>query len=130
MSCISCPLQFRSDIPADDDASTPRPRRQCPITQEEDPMRYGFVGLGNLGAHLAGSLVRAGFDVAVNDLDKSHAAPLIDKGARWAVTPKLLAETVDAVMTCLPTPAASEAVLAGPDGILAGLQRGGTWIEM
>jgi 3-hydroxyisobutyrate dehydrogenase len=93
-------------------------------------MRYGFIGLGNLGAHLAGSLVREGFDVTINDLSKANAAKLIANGAKWADTPKALAETVDAVITCLPSPSVSEAVLTGPSGILAGLKRGGVWIEM
>jgi 3-hydroxyisobutyrate dehydrogenase len=93
-------------------------------------MRYGFIGLGNLGAHLAGSLVREGFDVTVNDLTKANATKLIAGGAKWAGTPKAVAEAVDAVITCLPSPLVSEAVLTGPSGILAGLKRGGVWIEM
>jgi 3-hydroxyisobutyrate dehydrogenase len=93
-------------------------------------MQYGFIGLGNLGAHLAGSLLRNGFDVTVHDVNKAAAAALIEKGAHWAGSPKAVAASVDAVVTCLPSPAVSEAVLTGPDGILAGLKRGGTWIEM
>jgi 3-hydroxyisobutyrate dehydrogenase len=93
-------------------------------------MRYGFIGLGNLGAHLAGSLVREGFDVTVNDLDRSAAEPLLAAGAKWADDPQAVAESVDAVITCLPSPKVSEAVLTGPRGILAGLKPGGTWIEM
>ena len=60
-------------------------------------MRYGFIGLGNLGAKLAANLVRAGFDVAVNDLHTEAADPLIRAGAKWAATPKALGQTVDAV---------------------------------
>jgi 3-hydroxyisobutyrate dehydrogenase len=93
-------------------------------------MKYGFIGLGNLGRHLAGSLVRHGFDVVVTDIVLANADDLLAKGARWAEDAQALAEQVDAVITCLPSPAISEAVLAGPRGILAGLKRGGTWIEM
>ncbi len=93
-------------------------------------MRYGFIGLGNLGAHLAASLVRGGFAVTVCDLDKARAAPLIAAGAAWAATPKAAAQASDAVITCLPSPAAAAAVVAGRDGILDGLAAGGTWIEM
>eukprot|EP01037_Dinobryon_pediforme_P019912 gene19912-20420_t len=93
-------------------------------------MKYGFIGLGNLGAHLAGSLVREGFDVTVTDLDKANAAELVARGAKWADDAQAVAEQVDAVITCLPSPAVSQAVLAGPRGILAGLKPGGTWIEM
>ena len=59
-----------------------------------------------------------------------RADPLIAEGAAWADSPKALAARCDAVITCLPSPAVSEAVLAGPDGILAGLAKGGAWIEM
>lgn len=93
-------------------------------------MRYGFVGLGNLGRHLAMSLVKAGYQVTVTDLDRHNAAALLAAGAHWADTPKGVAEASDAVATCLPSPKVSEAVLAGPHGILEGLKPGGTWIEM
>jgi 3-hydroxyisobutyrate dehydrogenase len=93
-------------------------------------MRYGFIGLGNLGAKLAANLVRAGFDVTLYDLDPDAAAPLIAAGAKWAATPKALAQGVDAVFTCLPSPAVSERVLNAENGVLAGLRSGATWIEM
>jgi 3-hydroxyisobutyrate dehydrogenase len=93
-------------------------------------MRYGFIGLGHLGNHLAASLLRAGFALSVHDRNRSVAENLIAKGAAWAETPRVLAARCDAVITCLPSPAVSEAVLTGPEGILAGLEKGGTWIEM
>jgi 3-hydroxyisobutyrate dehydrogenase len=98
--------------------------------EESSIMRYGFIGLGNLGVQLAGSLLREGFSLAVHDRNRTAAEPLLAHGAAWAATPRELAARCDAVITCLPSPAVSEAVLAGPDGILAGLQRGGAWIEM
>jgi 3-hydroxyisobutyrate dehydrogenase len=93
-------------------------------------VRYGFVGLGHLGHPLAASLLRAGFDLTVHDLNQESAHDLISNGARWAQTPRELAAAVDAVITCLPSPAASNAVLTGEDGVLNGLRGGGTWIEM
>ncbi len=93
-------------------------------------MRYGFIGLGNLGLHLAMSLARGGFALTINDLDRKAAEPLIAAGADWAGTPKVVAEASDAVITCLPSPKVSEHVLTGPSGILAGLKPGGAWIEM
>src|SRR5262245_53793932 len=93
-------------------------------------MRYGFIGLGNLGAKLAANLRRAGVDLTVNDLDPGAAAPLIAAGAKWATTPKALGQMVEAVFTCLPSPAVSERVLTGENGLLAGLASGSTWIEM
>jgi len=93
-------------------------------------MRYGYIGLGHLCAPLAGSLLRAGFPLTVTDLNRDLAAPLLARGARWADSPKAVAGASDAVITCLPSPAVSEKVLCGPDGILAGLRSGGAWIEM
>ncbi len=89
-------------------------------------MRYGFVGLGNLGGHLAASLLRAGFAVTVHDRERALAARLVDAGADWADSPGKLAANVDHVMTCLPSPAASEAVLAA---MLTSLRPGASWVE-
>ena len=93
-------------------------------------MKYGFIGLGHLGRHLARNLVGAGFAVTVHDLDRKAAAPLLDAGAAWAASPKDAASGADAVFTCLPSPSASRAVVAGTDGVLEGLAGGGCWIEM
>ncbi|MGH1480041.1 MAG: NAD(P)-dependent oxidoreductase [Geminicoccales bacterium] len=93
-------------------------------------MKIAFIGLGHLGCHLAHSLLEAGFDLTVCDLNEEAAASLIDKGARFAGTPKATAENVDVVITCLPSPAATETVITGPDGVLVSLGRGATWIEM
>jgi 3-hydroxyisobutyrate dehydrogenase len=89
-------------------------------------MRYGYIGLGNLGGHLAMSLIRNGFDVTVFDLDRKLGERHIEAGAKWANTPKELSAAVDHVFTCLPSPSISEKVLVQ---ILDGLQPGGTWIE-
>ena len=69
-------------------------------------MKIGFIGLGNVGAKLSGSILRNGFDLTVNDLDKSLAQPFLDKGAHWADTPQEIAENCDMIITCLPSPAA------------------------
>src|SRR4051794_9758203 len=93
-------------------------------------MRYGFVGLGELGGHLAASLVKAGFSVTVHDRDPAKMARLVDLGAQSAPSAAEAAASADAVITCLPSPTISRAVLTGESGILAGLCNGGTWIEM
>ena len=92
-------------------------------------MKYGYVGLGHLGANLAMNLVKAGYEVTVTDLNKDNAKKLIAAGAKWADTAREVAANSDAVITCLPSPKVSMAVLTGKDGILAGLKKGGTWIE-
>jgi len=90
-------------------------------------MRYGFIGLGNLGAKLAGSLVREGFDLTVNDMNRVHAEPLLAAGAKWGDSPAEIGMQVDAIITCLPSPTASEKVL---EQILKTARPGLTWIEM
>lgn len=95
----------------------------------ERSISVGYVGLGNLGVHLAGSLVRAGHSVAVTDLHRESAAPLVAAGATWAPNAREVAAVSDVVFTCLPSPAAVDAVVAGPEGVLAGLRAGGTWVD-
>lgn len=90
-------------------------------------MRYAFVGLGNLGRHLAGSLLKAGFEVTVSDLDKARAGALLDAGARWAADAGTAAASADAAITCLPSPAASAAVAPR---LFEALRPGAAWIEM
>ena len=89
-------------------------------------MKYGYIGLGNLGGHLAASLIRNGFDVTVNDIDKSLAERHLKAGAKWASSPKELAGQADHVFTCLPSPAISEKVLRE---LLGAMKPGATWIE-
>ena len=93
-------------------------------------MKIGFIGLGNVGGKLAGSLLRNGFDLTVRDLNQEIVRPFLDNGAKWAETPKHLAETVDLIITCLPNPAASVTVLEADDGVLAGISTGKIWTEM
>ena len=93
-------------------------------------MRIGFIGLGNVGGKLAASLLRNGFDLTVRDLDRGVARPFLDAGAHWGESPARMMEAADAVITCLPTPAASAAVLEAGDGLLAAMGEGRIWMEM
>ncbi len=93
-------------------------------------MKIGFIGLGNVGGKLAGSLLRNGFDLTVRDLDPDAARPLVERRARVGESPAAMAAACDAVVTCLPSPAASRAVLEAGDGVLAGLTPGTIWAEM
>ena len=93
-------------------------------------MKVGFIGLGNVGGKLAGSLQRNGFELTVRDLDREAAEPFLAQGAAWAESPKQMAEAVDLVITCLPSPAASAAVMEAEDGLLAGLSQSKIWLEM
>ncbi|KFX71885.1 3-hydroxyisobutyrate dehydrogenase [Pseudomonas taeanensis MS-3] len=93
-------------------------------------MKVGFIGLGNVGGKLAGSLLRNGYDLTVRDLDHELAQSFLDKGAHWADSPKELAEKVDLIITCLPSPAACAKVMEAADGLVHGLTTGKIWLEM
>jgi 3-hydroxyisobutyrate dehydrogenase len=68
--------------------------------------------------------------VMARDLDRAAAQPFLDQGATWADSPAEMAAACDTVITCLPSPAASAAVLEAKDGLLAGLTPGKIWLEM
>jgi 3-hydroxyisobutyrate dehydrogenase len=93
-------------------------------------IRIGFIGLGNVGASLAGNLLRSGVDLTVRDLNPELVAKFVADGAKSAASPKAMAEQCDVVITCLPSPAATAAVMEAADGILAGLSPGKIWLEM
>ena len=93
-------------------------------------MKIGYIGLGNVGAKLATSLLRKGFDVTVLDVEPAAMKPLQQAGARIADNARSLAENNDIVITCLPSPRISAEVLEADDGVLAGLGPGKIWLEM
>jgi 3-hydroxyisobutyrate dehydrogenase len=96
----------------------------------EIPMKIGFIGLGNVGGKLAGSLLRNGHDVTVRDLNPDLMAEFVAKGAKSAASPKEMAEQVDMIITCLPSPAATAHVVEAEDGFLQALRPGMVWLEM
>ena len=93
-------------------------------------MKIGFIGLGNVGAKLAGSLLRHGFDLTVRDLDDARVQSFLDRGAASAASPKEMAEKADLIITCLPSPAVCAKVMESGNGIIAGLSEGKIWLEM
>ena len=93
-------------------------------------MKIGCIGLGKVGGKLAGSLIRNGHDVTVRDLDDGLVQAFVARGAQAAASPRELAQAVDLIITCLPSPAASAAVAEGPDGFLPALGPGKVWLEM
>jgi len=93
-------------------------------------MKVGFIGLGNAGGKLAGSLLRNGFDLTVRDLNKEFVDEFVERGAKSGNSPKDMAEHCDVIITCLPSPKACSEVMESKDGILAGLSKGKIWLEM
>jgi 3-hydroxyisobutyrate dehydrogenase len=92
--------------------------------------KIGFIGLGNVGGKLAGSLLRNGMHLTVRDLQPALVADFVGRGATRAASPRVMAEQVDILITCLPSPAASADVMERTDGVLAGLRAGQVWLEM
>ena len=93
-------------------------------------MKVGFIGLGNVGGKLAKSLLRNKFDLTVRDLDKDLTKSFSDLGAKVAYSAKELAEQVDLIITCLPSPQICAEVMEGNEGILDGLSENKIWLEM
>jgi 3-hydroxyisobutyrate dehydrogenase len=93
-------------------------------------MKVGFIGLGNVGGKLAGSLLRNNFDLTVRDLDKNLTQSFRDLGATVANSAKELAEQVDLIITCLPSPKICAEVMEAEDGVINGLSENKIWLEM
>ncbi len=93
-------------------------------------MKVGFIGLGNAGGKLAGSLLRNGYDLTVRDLNKEFVNKFVERGANTGLSPKEMAEHCDVMITCLPSPKVCSEVMESKDGVLAGLSKGKIWLEM
>ena len=93
-------------------------------------MKIGFIGLGNVGGKLAGSLLRNNFDVTVRDIDEGLTNSFKKLGAKIAKSSKELAEQSDLIITSLPSPEVSAEVMESEDGILNGLSENKIWLEM
>ncbi len=90
-------------------------------------MKIGFIGLGNVGGKLAGSLLRNGIDLAVHDLNGAFVADFVGRGARDGQSPADMMAQCDLVITCLPSPAACDAVVTQ---MLPAVTQGKIWLEM
>ena len=90
-------------------------------------MKVGFIGLGNVGHKLSGSLLRNGVDLTVYDLNPDLVQAFVEKGAKAGENPAQLMRDCDAVITCLPSPAASDAVM---QEMLPEVTAGKIWMEM
>ena len=90
-------------------------------------MKIGFIGLGNVGGKLSGSLIRNGHDVSVHDLNTNLVADKVAAGAQNGQSPAAMMQVCDAVITCLPSPAASATVM---DEMLPHVGPGKIWMEM
>jgi 3-hydroxyisobutyrate dehydrogenase len=87
-------------------------------------MRVGFIGLGNMGAPMAGFVRQAGFPLVVHDVRRNAAAPLLERGAAWADSPRDVAAQCDVICVCVPGPPEMRAVTLGAGGVLEGVRPG------
>src|ERR1700730_5813807 len=93
-------------------------------------MQIGFIGLGNMGAAIVANLVRARHDVAIWNRSADKGRPLVDAGATLAESPRADAADRDVVFTMLADDAALDSVLAGENGMVAGLRPGALHVSM
>jgi 3-hydroxyisobutyrate dehydrogenase len=99
-------------------------------TLEEVTMRIGFIGLGNMGGPMALNLMKAGHTLVVHDVRSEAAAPHLERGAKWAASPRAAAEGAELILTSLPGPPEVEAVALGAQGILPGAGRGAVYADL
>jgi 4-hydroxybutyrate dehydrogenase/sulfolactaldehyde 3-reductase len=93
-------------------------------------LRLGFIGLGNMGRPMASNLVRKGEHVIVHDVSGHPMRALAELGAQMAAGVAEVAAASDIVFTMLPTTAAVELVVAGPNGVLANARKGAAIVDM
>jgi 3-hydroxyisobutyrate dehydrogenase-like beta-hydroxyacid dehydrogenase len=93
-------------------------------------MRVGFIGLGTMGAGMAGNLAKAGNELVVHDMNREAAEPFLSNRAIWAESPKAVADQVDVVFLSLPGPPEVRSVATGVDGLIEGLRPGGAVFDL
>jgi 3-hydroxyisobutyrate dehydrogenase len=92
--------------------------------------RLGWIGLGVMGSPMAGHLRAAGFELTVHTRTRSRAEPLLAQGARWADSPRAVAEASDVVFSMVGFPSEVREVILGPAGALAGCRAGMVIVDM
>ncbi|MGC2764421.1 MAG: NAD(P)-dependent oxidoreductase [Candidatus Acidiferrum sp.] len=90
----------------------------------------GFVGLGVMGGELVNRLISKGHTVTGYNRTKSKAEWLIKAGMKWADSPRAVTTSADIVFSMVTNSAALEAIVEGPEGILAGLRSGKTYVDI
>jgi 3-hydroxyisobutyrate dehydrogenase len=92
--------------------------------------RLGWIGTGVMGSSMCGHLISAGFSMTVFTRTQARAQPLVDRGARWADTPRAVAQNSDVVFAIVGHPSDVRAVMLGPEGALAGSKKGNVLVDM
>jgi len=92
--------------------------------------KFGFIGLGIMGNAMALNLVKAGLDVTVWNRNSDKCSALVAQGAKQGNTPREVAEACDITFTIVSDPTAALAICEGPDGVVAGIGEGRSYIDM
>ena len=92
--------------------------------------QLGFVGLGVMGGQMVDRLLLKGHSVIGYNRTRKKAEWLIERGMRWADSPRRVSEQGDVVFSMVTNSSALESIADGSDGILAGLSSGKVWIDM
>lgn len=93
-------------------------------------LKVGFIGMGIMGQPMCKNVLKAGYEVTVWNRASDKTAPLAEAGAAVAASPKAAAENSDVIILMLTGPEAIDAVLAGEEGVLAGISPGKPLINM
>jgi len=93
-------------------------------------MRVGFIGIGQMGHHMSGHILEAGYALTVHDKNKEATKPLLVLGAQWRDNPRQVAQSSDVVFTSLPTPSIVEDVVYGENGLKSGWKPGDIFVDM
>src|SRR3974390_3250172 len=92
--------------------------------------RVGFVGLGVMGSRMVDRLLAKGHTVTGFNRTRGKAQWLIDKGMKWAESPRSAAESGDFTLSMVMNSAALDQIAGGPDGVIAGLSPGKVWVDI
>lgn len=93
-------------------------------------MRLGFIGVGNMGRHMAQRLLDAGHELTVHDVLRDRCESLLAMGAMWGANPGDVARASEVTLSVLPGPKEVEEVVLGAEGVLSGAGAGSVYIDM
>ena len=92
-------------------------------------MRIGLIGLGGMGRGLAKNMAAKGVDLTVTDLDPLRVKAAVTQGAKAGTSPVQMAQECDVLMICITTAKAVQAIVLGPDGVLAAMSPGDILVD-
>jgi 3-hydroxyisobutyrate dehydrogenase len=93
-------------------------------------MKIAFIGLGNMGRHMAANVQKAGHEVVVHDINRAAADSHVANGARFADSAAEAAQGAELILTSLPGPKQVEEIALGEGGILQGAAKGAVYADL